>query len=100
MPEPYVYQLKHPIEIRSKDGNTVVETITEVKLNRPKGKHLKATDKVTGEAAKTLALIAACGNIPASMVDEMDGEDVTELGEVLEGFFGRSRGTGQTSSEM
>lgn len=97
MSDPIVYQLKHPIELRGKDG-TALEKITSLSLNRPKGKHLKATDRVQGDAAKTLALIAACAEIPPSTADELDGEDVATLGEMVEGFLGARRATGATSS--
>lgn len=98
MSEPFVYELKHPIEIKSAKDDTVVETLTELRLARPKGKHLKAMDKVSGEVAKTLALIAACAAVPPAQLDNLDAEDFTALGEIAEGFFGGRRETGATSS--
>ncbi len=91
------YELKHPVELRAKDG-TLIEEIRTLTLKRPKGKHLKATDRVVGDAAKTLALIAACADIPPSTADELDGEDVTALGEMVEGFLGARQRTGATFS--
>lgn len=91
------YDLKHPIERRGKDGE-IIDTITRFELQRPKGKHLKATDKVQGDAAKTLALIAAAAGQPASVMDELDIEDFTELGKIVEGFTGVPPQTGVTSS--
>lgn len=93
-----VYDLKHPIEIKSAKDGHVIETISQFTLKRPKGKHLKATDRVQGDAAKTLALIAACAEIPPSVTDELDLEDFTALGEIVEGFSGAPRRTGETSS--
>lgn len=98
MSDSVVYELKHPIEIKSAKDGTVIETIARLTLRRPKGRHLKATDRVQGEAAKTLALIAACAEIPPSAADEIDLEDVTALGEIVEGFSGAPRRTGETSS--
>ncbi len=97
MSDTIVYELKHPVELRGKDG-ALLEKITSLSLKRPKGKHLKATDRVQGEAAKTLALIAAVAEIPPSTADELDGEDVAALGEMVEGFLGARRATGATFS--
>lgn len=90
--------LKHPIEIRAKDSGEIIETITEVTLSRVKGRHLKALDSVTGDYNQTLFLIAKMTGHPPSTIDEMDGEDITAIGEIIEGFFGKRRKTGKTSS--
>ena len=93
--EELVHPLKHPIEIKAASGQ-VMETITELRLRRPKGKHLKATDAAKGEVGKTLALIVAIAGIPASAADEIDGEDLAAIGEVMGNFFGVSLTTGGT----
>lgn len=92
------YPLKEPIEIVNKDGDTV-ETITVLKLRKPKGKILKQMDKVQGEVAKALALIAAMAGVPPSTMDELGPEDFNELAGFIDGFFPGLRRTGQTSSE-
>ncbi len=100
MSEPVVYPLKHPIEIKARDSEKVIETITEVTLNRPKGKHLRRLEKFKGEMTQTFALLADLTNLPPAAIDELDGEDFVILGEMIEGFFGKSPrpATGGTSS--
>ncbi len=96
----YTHTLNFPIEIRNKETGEVIETIRELKIQRFKGKHLKAADKAIGDSAKTLALIAAAAGIPVAYLDEMDVEDLSNLSEVLESFFGKPLplATGRTSS--
>lgn len=91
------YQLKFPYEVKSSDGS-VIASYKEFNLSRPKGRHLKATDRVVGEAAKTLALIASCIGVPPEMLDDLDIVDFTVLGEIIEGFSKAPRRTGETSS--
>ncbi len=93
------YKLKHPIELRNTEGQ-VIDTITDLTLVRPKGKHLKAMDKAQGEVGQTLALIGAVANQPPTVMDLLDGEDFADLGEIVEGFFGGRRRTGKTSSAI
>lgn len=94
------HPLKEPIDIRNKDGE-LVETITELKLRKPKGKILKALDRAEGEVGKTLALIAAMAGLPPSTMDELGPQDFVDLGEVIEkDFFGGRLPTGRTSSEI
>ena len=93
------YELKHPIEIKAERSDKVIDTITTLDLKRIQGRHLKAMDKVQGENAKTLALIASCSGLPLSTLDEIDGEDFAELAEIVAGFLGKRQPTGATSSE-
>ena len=81
------YTLKVPIERRDAEGN-LVDTITVVNLQRPKGKHMRAMDGAKGGMGRTLALIAACGSLLPSEVDAMDGQDITALGEQIADFLG------------
>ena len=92
------YKLKYPIELRDKETGAVTETITTLQLVRPKGKHLKAMDKASGEVSQTLALIGAISNQPPSVIDLLDGEDVAGLGEIVAGFFGGRQPTGKKST--
>lgn len=98
MSEPTVYHLKHPIEVRSAESGEVIENLTALALKRPKGKQLKAMDKAEGEVGKILALIAACSGQPPKIMDELDAEDFTALGVIVEGFFGGRLPTGATFS--
>lgn len=97
MSEPIVYALKHPIDIRNKEGEAI-ETITSLTLVRPKGRQLKAMDRAEGEVGKTIALVCAIAGLPPSAGDLLDGEDIADLGEILAGFFGGRRPTGGTFS--
>lgn len=97
MSENVMYELQYPFDFKSKDGK-VIESYTQFEIKRPKGKHLKATDSVIGEAAKTLALIAACADVPQPALNELDIVDFTALGEIVEGFTKAPRRTGETSS--
>lgn len=91
------YTLKHPITWQSKAENAAPETITHLTLQRPKAKHMKVMDKVQGDTAKLLALVAACSSRPQALVDEIDAEDLIEIGGIVEGFLGRSRPIGAMS---
>jgi hypothetical protein len=87
MSEPTIYKLKHPIEIRSKESGAVIETVTEFTLQRPKGKILKAIDKVSGEGSAALAIFAAIAGVPPSVIDEVDLEDLAGMQEVGSDFL-------------
>ena len=82
MNEPIKYTLKHPIEIRNKETGALLQTITELTLHRPKGKVLKAIDKISGEGSAALAIFAAIACVPPSVMDEIDMEDLAMLQEV------------------
>lgn len=97
MNESIKYVLKYPFEIKAADGK-VLESFTSFELRRPKAKHLKSTDRVAGEAAKTLALIAACVGVLPEFLDDLDIVDFTNLGEIVEGFTKAPRPTTETSS--
>ena len=65
------YKLQYPFDIKSAEGK-ILESYTSFDLKRPKAKHLKATDRVAGEAAKTIALIAACAGVLPEFLDDLD----------------------------
>lgn len=70
--------------------------ITDVTIKRFKGKHLKTLSekRTIGEM-----LLLAGKNMaePPAFFDEMDGEDVAALMEVMGDFLGASRRTGDTA---
>lgn len=74
------YTLLVPIERGS-------ETVTELTFMRPKVKHLKKLDMVTGDIAKTAKMIEVCANIEPSTVDEIDARDLAEIGKIVQDFF-------------
>lgn len=88
------YTLKHPVELRTVDGE-LVESITELQFKRLKGgaarQALNARDKGTGDF--TAALICASAGIPLSTFDKLDAEDIFAAMEIASGFFGVSLAT-------
>lgn len=90
MARQFSHPLKHPITVTIKGpSGERDETITQLNFNFPeriKAKHLRATDGATGEVGKTLALLAAFGDQPVKVLDEMDAEDLGELSALVEGF--------------
>ncbi len=79
--------LKHLIQVEG-------EEVKELTLRRPKLKHLKGInlDQMNGEAI--IDLVAKLADIPPSSAEEIDGEDLAAISEVIGGFFGPSRATG------
>jgi hypothetical protein len=83
------YTLKHPVELRNKDG-VVVETITALELRRLKAKELRALDNAKGNGSLLLLMLGLSAGLPPSTVDELDGEDATDAGLIVAGFLGGS----------
>ena len=73
--------LKHPI---TADGREVAE----LTLRRPKVRDLERMDKVAGEMAKAVTLVADLAEISPDQVRELDAEDFTAVAERLGGFLG------------
>jgi hypothetical protein len=71
------------------------EDVTSLTLRRLRGKEIRTMDKAIGNAGMTLGLIGTLAGIPPSSVDQIDGEDFTELAQVVAGFFGKSPATGE-----
>ena len=85
-----VITLQHPVLANG-------EELRELRLQRPKVKHLKALDRAVGDVARTAALIAELARIPPSAVDLIDADDFRACGQVLAGFFSGRPPTGGTS---
>lgn len=81
--------LKHPVEF---DGRT----IKEITLRRPKVRDLERMDKVKGELAKSVTLIADLAEITPDNVRDLDAEDFKRVSEVIGDFLGED---GQSSSQ-
>lgn len=92
-----IYLLKHPIvqRHRVRGGEDREETITEVTVRRLKAKDLRTVEKATGTISQSLALIGALTGLPAHTVDELDGEDVAGIGELVGDFFPARQATGE-----
>jgi nitrate reductase gamma subunit len=93
------YELKHPIVLRTRvqGGAEAETTTTEVTVRRMKAKDLRMLDTVQGKFTQSLAIIAALTGLSAKAVDEMDGEDIEGLGEIIGDFFPGRQETGETS---
>lgn len=74
-------KLKHPI---TADG---IE-LKEITLRRPKVRDLERMDKVSGEMAKAVTLIADLAEISPDQVREIDAEDFAAAAEALGDFLG------------
>lgn len=72
-------KLEFPIDF---DG----ESISEVKLKRPKGKHLKKLPAEPG-VKDLLAIASRVSGLPAIIFDEMDGSDVSLVCEAIGDFL-------------
>jgi len=92
------YTLKHPIEIKSKDSGEVLERITQLEFKRPNLRAFRAMDKADGEIGKIIAFVAAITNQPPAVIDEIDGEDLMAITEVVKDFFGSLPPIGGTFS--
>lgn len=73
-------KLKHPI---TADGREVVE----LTLRRPKVRDLERMDKVSGEMAKAVTLIADLAEISPDQVRELDAGDFAAAAEALGDFL-------------
>lgn len=95
--EPITHTLKHPVELKNKEGD-VIETITELQLKRFKGADIRAIGnaKSKGEGEMMAVMISRSASIPPSTFDQLDGEDVTEVGVLVAGFIGGALQIGVT----
>lgn len=78
--------LKHPI---TADGREVAE----LTLRRPKVRDLERMDKVAGEMAKAVTLVADLAEITPDQVRELDAEDFSQVAEALDDFLEGGRPT-------
>lgn len=74
-----VYKLKYPVEY---DG----ETVTEIEISRPKGKHIK---KLGADAnlASLIGVAALVTKFTPRFFDELDSSDYVGVGEIIGNFF-------------
>lgn len=93
------YALKHPITRRTRvhgEGEKE-QVIDEVTVRRLKAKDMKMLDKVNGKFAQALSMIGALTGLDSTVVDELDGEDVQALSEMVGDFFPGLQGSGEPS---
>lgn len=91
------YQLRHELVLCNAHGTTI-ETITELTLHRLNGKSMRdianAKDKGSGEALTVL--ICGSARLPRSQFDQLDAEDVGDLGVIAGNFIGTAPATTST----
>jgi len=73
--------LREPIEING-------AKIGVLTLRRPKVRDLEAIDKIAGETAKTVALIANLSELPPETVRELDAADFAAASKVVADMLG------------
>lgn len=69
------------------------ETISEIGLKRPKGKHIKKLIGQT-EEEKVLILASKLSGHPMSVFDEMDMVDIQKVSEAVADFLGNGPSNG------
>ena len=90
-------ELKYPIPVK-KEGGGVVE-VSKLTFGRVKSKHLKLlpssfyTEEGKLLPHEVIPLIAGLADIPLESAEEIDLEDLVEIGGKLESFFDESLGT-------
>jgi len=65
------------------------KTYSEFTFKRPKVGHLAAMDAARGDMGKTLAFLAAIGNVPIPVIEELDVEDLGRLAEAIRPLTGQ-----------
>ncbi|CAK00785.1 phage tail assembly protein [Bartonella tribocorum] len=75
------HQLLIPITFEGKEHTTIT-------LQRPKTKDLQAIDKKEG-VEQTIAMIARLSGWPHEAISELDINDLSSIGEILESFIKR-----------
>lgn len=78
-----IYKLQSPVTVGEK-------TYAELPLRKAKAKDLAAGDLVKGDTRKGYALFASICGVPLAVIEELDLDDLTGLGEALQPFLGRS----------
>lgn len=73
-------------------------TITTVTVNRLRAKDLRLIDKAEGDMETTLTMIACATRLSPEVIDELDADDVTQLGEKVADFFGKTASEPETSN--
>ena len=97
--EPVTLQLQFPIVTQFKHGGEVVETqtITEVTVQPPKGKHMRSMGGVANEVEQGLRMIELLTDLLGPQIDELAACDLAAIGAVVEGFMEAGAPTGTTS---
>lgn len=97
--EPVTVPLRFPIVTQFKRGGEVVEqeTIAEVTVQPPKGKHMRQIGGVKGEVEQGIRMIELLTDLLPPQIDELAACDLAAIGAVIEGFMDAGAPTGATS---
>jgi hypothetical protein len=93
--------LIHPITQRRRiagAAETTEETITEVDVRRINGGDIRWLETMKGKPGATLGLLARVTGLKPDQVDQLDAEDISAIGEVIEGFLPASLKGGEGNS--
>lgn len=90
--EPVVIALRKPIAFGSR-------TISEITVRPVKAKYMRAIKETDGNMQSTLAMASKLTGEVREVIDELEGPDLRDVLEAVNGFFLAIRGTGQKSSE-
>jgi hypothetical protein len=82
--------LESPIEHAKK-------TITEVTVHEPTAGELEVMDESKGQVSSTNRLIAELSGLSLMAVRKLKGRDWGRISDVVNGYVGKSQGTGATS---
>ncbi len=77
------HQLKHPIDFNG-------ARVLAVYVRRPKVRDLEAMDRAGSSAmARSVALLVNLCELPPDAIRDLDGEDFSELDELVTGMLGK-----------
>lgn len=79
-------KLQHPVMI---DGVSV----NELTMRRPKVRDLESIDRISGDTAKAVALVANLAEIATDEVRELDAEDFVAVSTAVGDFLGERPAT-------
>ncbi len=82
--------LLHPVKFGD-------ETIDKLDIRKPKARDFRALGNLDRPFSMLLDLAAQLTALPASVLDDLDADDLPALMEVMSGFLGGFQGTGKTS---
>ncbi|BBF92348.1 phage tail assembly protein [Blastochloris tepida] len=90
MSEPVQIALVHPFEFKG-------VTYREITLRRATARDVRRMAARSGsDVEKGFEMLSDLSQLPAEVIDEIDGEDFTRLMETISGFFGSSPATSKT----
>ena len=98
MSEGTIHPLKHPVTVTLKSSaGEREETISFLTLRRMKAKDMRLADKIGGDVSTSIEMIAKLSGQPVAVIDELDAEDFTAIGAIIEGFTAPGQKTGESS---